>query len=70
MARSGLASVPLMMIPKKASRKNSKEVNCRAKADTMGVMVTMKSIPIRVPMQEAVVVAPIARPASPLQASG
>jgi hypothetical protein len=59
-----------MIIPKKAKRKNSKEVNCNAKNDIKGEMLTRNSMLIIVPMAEAVVVRPIARPPSPLQARG
>jgi hypothetical protein len=66
----GLVRVPLIRIPKKASRKNSKEVNCSAKWDISGEMLTTNSMLMMVPMAEAVVVSPMARPPSPLQARG
>ena len=59
-----------MRIPKKARRKNSKEVNCKAKYDIMGEMLTTKIMLKAVPIAEAVVVRPMALPASPLQAKG
>ena len=59
-----------MTIPKSASRKNSNEVNCRAMAEIIGERSTTNIIPINVPIADAVVVSPRARPACPLQASG
>ena len=70
MTRSGLVRVPLMRIPKKARRKNSKEVNWSAKKDISGEILTRNNILIIVPMAEDVVVRPMARPPSPLQARG
>jgi len=58
------------MIPKKARKKNSKEVNWRAREEIKGAKVAKKSIPTMVPIKEAVVVRPRALPASPLQARG
>jgi hypothetical protein len=58
------------MIPKKAKKKNSKEVNWRANVEMIGAKTARKIIPTMVPIKEAVVVRPRALPASPLQAKG
>ena len=68
--RSGAVSVPLIRIPKKASRKNSKEVNSRANLEISGEMETTKSILTAVPIADAVVVKPMALPPCPFLASG
>ena len=70
MTRSGAVSVPEISIPKKASKKNSKEVNSKANFEISGETLTTKSILMIVPMADAVVVRPMALPPSPLQASG
>jgi hypothetical protein len=68
--RSGLCSVPAIMMPKKASRKNSKEVNWSANSMMTGDRMTSAIMPTIVPINEAVVVSPRARPPSPCSASG
>ncbi len=70
MTKSGLVSVPEMIIPKKARRKNSKEVNWSAKKDIIGEMQTRNSMLMIVPMADDVVVKPMALPPSPLRARG
>jgi len=67
---SGQEMLPLMRMPKKARRKNSKEVNWRARAAMIGVKTTTNIMPTKVPIAEEVVVRPSALPASPRRAIG